>query len=579
MTEDQIPGTGSDEVERHDYAALVDSLADTLDVRGGLAEAVDVAHYTTMSSHIASLLNLEAGLQSALAAAPTHPSPPRRRTPVATTRNLDTADTVNKGLGPVLESDGEPAVTTHVDHGAFTRHWADAIVGTRIVVNSTLEFRGAVHQNLYLDEGGREVHAVITVDAEGDLAVTANAPSPEAAEVLILDCSSSMGFPPEKIVKAKQAAGVAIDELRDGVWFALVAGSFGARMLWPAQPKLVRADAQTRGEAKEALRRLSADGGTTIGAWLRLAGQLFREHQGAIRHAILLTDGRNQHESPDELAAVLRDCEELFTCDCRGVGTDWSVAELRTISSALHGTVDLVVDPAGLAEDFRATMANSMRKAVGDVRLRLWTPVGATVRLVKQTAPTLVDLSVHRIDSGPQTGDYPTGSWGTESRDYHLCVELEPGEVGEEKLACRATFVHTGADGTEQPLRQTFSHAEPDGISNEFTSGRIRALWTDDLAWVTTINDRVAVVTGRAELAKAVKDGLAAHHGGYPDLAVDCLSRARTLAEQVHDDNLLARLDQIYDPDTGTFRLNRMSAVRDMSLDIESTKTPLLGRG
>jgi RNA polymerase sigma factor (sigma-70 family) len=67
VTEDQTPGMGSDEVERRDYAAFVDSLTGTLNLRDGLAEALDVADYTAMSSHIASLLDLEAGLQSALA--------------------------------------------------------------------------------------------------------------------------------------------------------------------------------------------------------------------------------------------------------------------------------------------------------------------------------------------------------------------------------------------------------------------------------------------------------------------------------------------------------------------------------
>jgi len=444
-------------------------------------------------------------------------------------------------------------------------------------VTRTPEFHGAVHQNLYLAEGGREVHAVITVDAQGDAAVQNT--SPQAAEVLILDCSGSMGSPAEKIIQAKEAARAAIDELPDGVWFALIAGSVGARMLWPAQPHLVLADPETRAEARDALRGLDTVGGTAIGTWLRLAGQLLGGHPEVIRHAILLTDGRNEHESPEQLRAALRDCEGKFSCDCRGVGTDWSVAELRTISSALRGTVDLVVEPAELAEDFRAMMASSMRKAVGDVGLRLWTPVGATVRFVIQTAPTLVDLSPHRVDSGPLTGDYPTGSWGTESRDYLLGVELEPGDVGEEKLACRVTFVHANTDGTELPLRQFFSHTEPDGRTNEFSSARIRALWTDDLTQSTVFNDKVAVVTSRAELAKAVQDGLAAHRGGDPDQAVDCLSRARKLAEQVHDDNLRARLDQIYDPDTRTFRLNRMSAQEEMGLDIESTKTTPLDRG
>lgn len=152
-----------------------------------------------------------------------------------------------------------------------------------------------------------------------------------------------------------------------------------------------------------------------------------------------------------------------------------------------------------------ATVTAPALGAVGDVRLRLWTPVGATVRFVIQTAPTLADLSPHRVDSGPLTGDYSTGSWGTESRDYLLGVELEPGDVGEEKLACRVTFVHANADGAELPLRQAFSHTEPDGRTNEFSSARIRALWTDDVTQSTVINDKVAEVTGRAELANAVQ--------------------------------------------------------------------------
>ncbi|MGH3907610.1 MAG: vWA domain-containing protein, partial [Pseudonocardiaceae bacterium] len=401
---------------------------------------------------------------------------------------------------------------------------------------------------------------------------------PEAAEVMILDCSGSMNYPPEKFIKAKEAAAVAIDELRDGVPFALIAGSFGARMLWPTEPTLVPADPHTRAAAKDALRRLGADGRTTIGAWLRLAGQLLGEHSGAIRHAILLTDGRNQHESPEELAAALRACAGLFTCDCRGVGTDWSVAELRTISSALLGTVGLVAEPDGLAEDFRAMMATSMRKEVAEIGLRLWTPTGAIVRFIKQTAPTLEDLSARRVNSAALTGDYPTGSWGTESRDYHVCVEVEPGAVGEEKLACRVTFVQSGADGRQQPLAQTFTHIEPNGSRKDFPDARVRAFWTTDLAQATVINDKVAMVTGKAELAKAVQDGLEAHQRGDSDHAMSHLGRARELAQQCHDSNLLARLDQIYDPDTNTFRLNRMSAREEMEMDIESTKTTPLRR-
>ena len=56
-----------------------------------------------------------------------------------------------------------------------------------------------------------------------------------------------------------------------------------------------------------------------------------------------------------------------FTCDCRGVGTDWRVDELRAIASALLGTVDIVAGPADLAADFRAMIGAAMEKNVPDV--------------------------------------------------------------------------------------------------------------------------------------------------------------------------------------------------------------------
>ena len=127
------------------------------------------------------------------------------------------------------------------------------------------------------------------------------------------------------------------------------------------------ADERTRTEAKHAVRRLRANGGTAIGQWLRLANQIFQSCPATLRHAILLTDGENQHETSDELAAAIALCEGTFRCDCRGVGTDWKVDELRKISTALLGTVDIVPDPAGLAADFEEMMLGAMSKQLPDV--------------------------------------------------------------------------------------------------------------------------------------------------------------------------------------------------------------------
>src|ERR1700744_4871125 len=200
------------------------------------------------------------------------------------------------------------------------------------------------------------------------------------------------------------------------------------------------ASARPRGEAKAALRQLRASGGTAIGQWLRLAHQVFSSSPAPLRPAILLTDGKNQHEPPDELAAAIGLCERRFRCDCRGVGTDWEVSELRKISTALLGSVDIVVDPAGLAADFEELMRGAMSKHLPDVLLRVWTPQQAELKFLKQVAPAIDDLTSRRLAAAAQAGDYPTGAWAPgESRDYHVAVTVNPANPGQEMLAARGS--------------------------------------------------------------------------------------------------------------------------------------------
>jgi hypothetical protein len=427
-------------------------------------------------------------------------------------------------------------------------------------LNDQPDFTAEVFQNEYLTESSTEVNAVVTVTAAG-----AATPG-RAAEVIVVDCSGSMSSPPTKIKAAQQATAAAIDTLRDGVLFAVVAGSHVATMAYPRDSRLVPATAQTRAEAKTAVARLRPGGGTAIGQWLSLARALLSPHSDAIRHVILLTDGRDEHEQPDQLRAAVAECAGTFTCDCRGVGTDWAVNELRAIASALLGTVDIVADPHGLEADFRAMAEAAMGKAVADVALRVWTPRGATVRFVKQVVPAVADLTAKRIPVSPQVGDYPTGAWGAESRDYHICVDVPAAAVGDEMLAARVTVTLPGADGTAQSLAQ----------------GLIRAVWTDDMELSTRINPAVAHYTGQAELAQVIQDGLEARKSGDLDAATAKLGRAVALAADSGNDavaDLLARVVDVVDPATGTVRLKaRVDDADEMALDTRSTKTVRVGK-
>ncbi|MFC8330082.1 vWA domain-containing protein [Streptomyces olivaceus] len=433
------------------------------------------------------------------------------------------------------------------------------------------QFAVDVYQNEYLPEGGREVNAIVTVTATGGGTVgsAVAAPhlyspgqGPSAAVALLVDCSGSMDYPPTKMRNARDATAAAIDTLRDGVHFTVVAGTHVAKEVYPGDGQLAVADQTTRERAKQALRRLSAGGGTAIGTWLRLADRLLSTADVAIRHAILLTDGRNEHESPEGLGAALDSCAGRFTCDARGVGTDWEVKEVTGIASALLGTADIVADPAGLAGDFTRMMETAMGKEVADVALRLWTLVGTTVRFVKQVAPTVEELTGRRTEAGPRAGDYPLGSWGDESRDYHVCVEVPAAGLGQEMLAARASLVIPEPDGSVQNLG---------------AQGLVRAVWTDDMAASTSIDPQVAHYTGQAELAQAIQQGLDLRKAGDIDGATAKLGRAVQLAGSSGNADtakLLSKVVDVVDAAAGTVRLKaKVEEADEMTLETRSTKT------
>jgi len=414
-------------------------------------------------------------------------------------------------------------------------------------------FTAETYQNEYLPAGGSEINAIVTVTCDGDAPSGGGATS---AVVVIVDVSGSMNVPRSKIRAARDATAAAIDSIRDGVLFGVVAGSDDGEQVYPSWGGMIAASDQTRGDAKNAVGKLKAGGGTAIGEWLKAANAMFRAAQADIGHAILLTDGEDEGESQADLERALDECKGRFQCDCRGVGTDWRVSELRTIASALLGTVDIVAAPEALASDFTAMMQAAMGKSVGDVRLRVWAPQGAEVVFVKQVSPAIEDLSPRGVAVNDLTCDYPTGAWGRESRDYHVSVRVRPRAIDEEALAARVSLV----------------------VDDEIVSqSLIKAIWTGDPALSTRINREVAHYTGQAELASAIQDGLAARKLGNDDEATKKLGRAVQIAAESGNDGTMKLLSTVVDVDdaaTGTIRLKRHVADADeMTLDTRSTKT------
>jgi hypothetical protein len=415
-------------------------------------------------------------------------------------------------------------------------------------------FSSETYQNEYLPIGGTEVNAIVTVTAserESEAGIAR-----QAAEIIIIDVSGSMDQPSRKLRAAKEATAAAIDCIRDGVRFGVIAGAEYARQAYPDAGQLVPASTSSKGAAKEEIAALRAEGGTAIGQWLALANEIFGREAAAIKHAILLTDGRDESESARQLAAVLAACEGKFQCDCRGIGTDWEVHELRRVASTLLGSVDIVAEPEELAADFESMMHWAMGKQVSDVALRLWAPRGASIRFVKQVSPAIEDLTGRRSEVSELEGDYPTGAWGEESRDYHVCVSVPSRAVGEEMLAGRVKLVVDGA---------------------VVSQALIRAVWTEDVALSTRISREVAHYTGEAELAAMIQEGLDARRAGDVETATMKLGRAVQLADADGNEataKLLAGVVEIEDAATGKVHLRRrIDEAEEMALDTRSTKT------
>jgi len=423
-------------------------------------------------------------------------------------------------------------------------------------------FSAEVFQNEFISEGATDVHAIVSVTCTG-AGEAGKGGSGEAAEIIIVDTSGSMMD--AKIRAAREAAAVAIDQITDGTWFAVIAGTHVAHRAFPfpnAKLSMVKMESGARQAAKQAVSRFEADGGTAIGSWLRLAGQIFDTVPEATqRHAILLTDGQNQSEKAPQFQAAIETVAGRFQCDCRGVGADWEVAELRQVAKALLGTVELIRDPESMAADFKKLVREAMSRGVAEATLRMWAPQGSEVLFVRQVSPTVEDLTPRRVDVNPLTGGFPTGAWGDETREYHVAVRVPPQPVGQERLAARVQLV----------------------VRDEVVSqGLVKARWSSDDALTTRIDPAVAHYTGQAELAEAIQEGLAAKAAGDEATATTKLGEAARLAKQTGNDEATAKLRRVVDiddADAGTVRLKRgIDKLDEMALDTASTKTTRVKR-
>jgi hypothetical protein len=404
---------------------------------------------------------------------------------------------------------------------------------------ATPEFTLELSQQQYLSTSDNVMDAILRVTA-GELGAVSTG---VAAEVILLDCSSSMSVPMTKIAAARGAAVAAIEALRDGTYFAVVQGTDRATMCYPTKPRMAVADARTRAEAKEQINAMAARGGTAMGTWLTLARELFATTRATIRHAVLLTDGQNMHESTEQLERVLAECDGQFCCDARGIGTDWDPHELRRIAGVLRGACDAVRVEAELVDDFRALARAAMAKVVPDLRIRVTSAPGVELRGLKQVHPREADYTGNPARHDGPVWEFSTGAWaGHDSRDFQLslrvaCDDRDP--IGEDLNAAFVELISEGA---------------PDAVA----AVSVLVHWTTDPVLSSRLDAAVAHYQGQGELTKAMLGGFDDFVAGRHEEAVRKWGDAVRLAtESANTEALtrLARLVDVIDAEQGIVRL------------------------
>ena len=385
-------------------------------------------------------------------------------------------------------------------------------------------FEVEVFQNEYLPSGGTKVNAIVTISSS----IGRNGrEGPRAARRRRDRDRRHLGIDGgargRRARPRRDATAVAIDCIRDGSCRRDRRERHSPPADLPAyggssspHPK------RSRGEAKQAAG--AAQGGRRDGD-RHMAARRRRRVRGSARTGVPRDPAdRRRQRARDPGAARGRHWRLRGPVSVRLPGASAPIgrsSELRRVASVLLGSVDIIADPADMAADFRSMTEAAMGKTTGASSLRIWTPQGATGTVVRQVAPTIEELTDRAAAANPLTADYPTGSWGEESRDYHVCIEVPPHQSGDEMLAGRVGLVHG-----EEVLSQ----------------GLIKAIWTSDQQLSTQISREVAHYTGQAELAECIQEGLEARKSGDNATATFKLGRAVQLAAESGNDGTMKLL-------------------------------------
>ncbi|MFB9662760.1 VWA domain-containing protein [Glycomyces mayteni] len=390
------------------------------------------------------------------------------------------------------------------------------------------EFTLSVGCNPWIESGRTDLTAALTVTCG-----TGADPAAEVAEVIVIDRSESMSG--AKLDQAKRAAKSALEVVRDGALFAVVAGGYEAVPQYPRDGTLTRATRSTRRAAAKAIDAMKCGSSTRTGVWLRHAADLLASRPDAIGHVLLLTDGLVT-QKPEDFRRDLEYCRGRFGCDSVGIGLNWSPAQLAEIAEAFQGRFKFCERLDELPAYFADISERAMSKAADGVELRVFASEETELVSMDQMGPVVDLVPGHRPLDG-RGWAFPLAAWGAEEREYVLGLRFPATDAG---------------------MRENV-RVEVRRGGERLAGDRIEVGWTEDHSLFLAFDPKVAALTGQLELSEDIGRILAAVRARDFDTATREVARAYEKAEDggfAGMKDTLARIAEI-DPVTRSVTIKR----------------------
>ena len=273
----------------------------------------------------------------------------------------------------------------------------------------------------YLLAGGPRDSVVLVEVRAKDADVKRSAPINLA---LVLDRSGSMAG--AKLEKAKQAAGVALDQLGPDDVFSLVAYDDEVQVLIPPQR------VKDREEMKREIARIRDGGSTALYAGVEKGAAQLRKYfdKEKVNRIVLLSDGIANvgPSSPSELAKLGKELRgEGFGVSTVGLGDDYNEDLMTALAEASHANYYYVKDAEKLPGVFKDELGTVKNAVARNVKIRITLPDGVKPKGV---------LGEDDLTFNGQTITIPMSElFGSQTRRFLIACDAPASDVREVELA------------------------------------------------------------------------------------------------------------------------------------------------